>query len=435
MMVPTFSLIRDSSTTRALGVTGVVDLDHPIPSDLSRLTVHAHSHCCWGEREAFSSPSGSSVISSCRVLKIHLASPDDMDSLTSAHSNYYNLDGDEPDPTPEGPFVRSLQCHILHHSLENACIDKLVLRGVPVIYGNVNPDLFTSSAFETVKEAVLVFDIDSMNSTNASTVDTYRTDCFECSRTEHEGDEVLQPCFNPGQMQFAEIGDLASGVPSNVEDLTYIFWSPKPNTDITPSCCRLLEPCPDCEDDCFGDSDPAESTRDSAGEHVACWQEGFWEDLAEALAPRLLHGLRAVTIVNASAIIPVGPAQEQHVRAITTGVATHDKYETKFREILSEWLISEHGVAPDKVKEYADRVHFKYMKDWLLSTEWEDVFSWSEVKPWLEFKRPALITDYFKPVDPNAVKWRKDMDPMERISLRHRRSTMKRTKPSKSTWG
>lgn len=199
MMVPTFSLIRDSSTTRALGVTGVVDLDHPIPSDLSRLTVHAHSHCCWGEREPFSSPSGSSVISSCRVLKIHLASPDDMDSLTSAHSNYYNLDGDEPDPTPEGPFVRSLQCHILHHSLENACIDKLVLRGVPVIYGNVNPDLFASSAFETVKEAVLVFDIDSMNSTNASTVDTYRTDCFECSRTEHEGTRCSSPASTPAK--------------------------------------------------------------------------------------------------------------------------------------------------------------------------------------------------------------------------------------------
>lgn len=76
-----------------------------------------------------------------------------------------------------------------------------------------------------------------------------------------------------------------------------------------------------------------------------------------------------------------------------------------------------------------------YLNEWLLSTEWEDVFTWREVKPWFEFKRPALITDYFKPVDQDAIKGRNDMDLLERDSLRDRRSTMKCTKPNKYTWG
>lgn len=153
------------------------------------------------------------------------------------------------------------------------------------------------------------------------------------------------------------------------------------------------------------------------------------------MAPQLLNRLRKLTIVNASAIIPAGAPRKQYLFDIATGTASHAKFEDKFGELLAHYLFSDHGITSARAEEYAERVHFMYMKDWLQTTEWEDVFaSYKEVKPWLDFKPSGLITDYFKPHKPDAVQWRKDMDAMERIALRHRRSTMKRTKPNKYTW-
>lgn len=426
---PFFILLYDLAIMRALEVTGEVDKLQPLPKELGYLLVYSHQHCCHREREPFSSPSGSQIISSCRVLNVHLTSPNSKDSISSAHPIYFDPEGRLIDQQPVGPFLQPLQCHILHFALENARVDKLVLRNVPVIYGNVDPDLIAASAFETVKEAVLVLEIDSMNEANTSTVTEHLSDCFKCSEEEHDGIEVVRPCLNPGELQRPEIGSLASAVPPNVRDLTFVFWTPRPGTDVTPSCCTPLRQCSDCEeDDGNGEGDG------DADKQSSCWQEKFWTDLADAIAPKLLHQLRAVTIVNASAIIPGGAVREQHVRPISTGLATHTSWEAEFRDTLSYCLTGNYGIAPDQVNTYVDRVHFKYMNEWLLSTEWEDVFTWQEVKPWLEFKRPALITDYFKPETPDAVQWRKDMGHEERISLRHKRSLMKRTKPNKYTW-
>ncbi|EKD04796.1 hypothetical protein A1Q2_00907 [Trichosporon asahii var. asahii CBS 8904] len=424
---PCFFLLHDNSFLEALAVIGDIDEDQPIPKDLSYMCLFAHAHCCNREREPFSSPTGSPFISSCRVLNVHLALPDDEDNISSAHADYFNPGWRLVDRPLEGPYLQPLQCHILHHALEDARVDKLVLRNVPVIYGNVDPDLLPPSAAETVKEAVLVLNVDSMNEANRSLVEDYLAESFDCFEEEHDGIESVRPCMEPGELERPEIGSLASAVPPNVEDLTLVFWTPRPRTDATPTCCMPVPLCEECE------TKDSEDTSD-AEKQPSCWQEKFWNDLADTVAPRLIHQLGAVTIVNASAIVPAGAVREQYVRPISTGVATHTTFEKKYCNILSSRLTGEYGVQSGRVKEYVDRVHFEYMSDWLLSTEWEDVFEWSEVKPWLQFKRPALITDYFKPVDPDTVKWRKDMNPTERISLRHKRSTMKRTKPNKYTW-
>lgn len=414
-----FPLIKGSDENEALQHAQQSSV---VSRDLSCLIVHPHDYC--GKWELSSSPSKPSSLSSCRVLRIHLGFPDHIDNIARTHI-IDDIDTDEDSIEPSGgPDLWHLPCDFLLHALESARIEKLVLRKVPVIYGHVDPDLVPFPASTTVREAVMVLDVDSMSFSNEFLIYDYGTLCST------EGPICADP---PEELEYPQTGSIASALPPNVEELTFVFWGPSPDKEVAPSCCYAHEICPECPDNSGYDSGSSVSS-DETEEQTSCWEDNFWKELAAAIAPKLLSKLRVLTIVNASGIVPDGAARQQILSAISTGVATHVKLEAKFRKILFERLSVEHGIATDKVEECVGRVKFMYMKDWILSTDWEDVFSWAEVRPWLEFKPPALITDYFKPVDPDAVKWRKDMTRAERFELRHKRSKMKRTKPNKYTW-
>lgn len=387
--------------------------DNTIPRHINRLTVKPHDHCCSESRSFHQIHTGLVSFSSCQVLAVNLTPPDEEDDIASAHYRHF-------DPCPSGAVaMQPFYCSALHLALQNAKIDKLVLRNVPVAYGNVDPDLLDFAAFQTVREAVLLLDVNSMSEHNTSTLYDW-----------YDFDDFYEPvCIAAApELSFPEVGSLASALPPNVEDLTFVFWTTRPATEVAPFCCTTYETYSDC-----GDDDEVDSDREPAVHQFSCWEERFWRDLAAALAPKLLFELRAVTIVNASNIVLDGAARDPAFSAIESGAATHVKAEKKFRGILHGQLTKQCGMSSDEAGDYVDRVKFKYMKDWLVSTDWEDVFTWKEVKPWLQFKR-SLITDYFKPVDRDAVKWRNNLTEAQRFQLRVERSSARKKKPNTYNW-
>lgn len=93
---PCFFLLHDNAILEAVAVIGDIDEDQPIPKDLSYMRLFAHAHCCNREREPFSSPTGSPFISSCRVLNVHLALPDDEDTYPARMLTISTQDGGLP---------------------------------------------------------------------------------------------------------------------------------------------------------------------------------------------------------------------------------------------------------------------------------------------------------------------------------------------------
>lgn len=135
-------LLRDNTKT---------SIPQCAPKDVSCLTVRVHDRCSTQVRSFFPSPERSPLISSCQVLKVHLAPPDDNVHMANPHKFYFprapwGEDEDEYD-TEDDPLedcVMSkgpLECQVLHFALEDATITKLVLRDVPLVYGNVDPNL------------------------------------------------------------------------------------------------------------------------------------------------------------------------------------------------------------------------------------------------------------------------------------------------------
>lgn len=265
---PTFSLLDENSMIKK-EEPGRSLKPQTIPRDLSCLTVHSHEHCRERWFDTFTSPSLSSLILSCRVLKVHLGAPDDKDSIASVHARYFGLNDNEGQPAII-PRVHPLHCHLLHYALEDAHIDKLVLHNVPVVYGNVDPDLLGLSAFKTVKEAVLVLNVDSMNSTNVSAIDWHSSECVNCQAWLGD-DEGWQPCLQEEVLQLPKTGSMASALPPNVEELTVVFRTPRPGMEVTPSCCRALEPCSDCTEAGVED----DWSPDAKGRHRSCWEEEY----------------------------------------------------------------------------------------------------------------------------------------------------------------
>ncbi|EJT45719.1 hypothetical protein A1Q1_05868 [Trichosporon asahii var. asahii CBS 2479] len=390
-----------------------------IPENLRCLTVGKHWRCYPGSRTPFAASLETPIISSCRVLKVLLASPDDRDHIASPHSDYFPLSlsarlelsevsEDDTDIPYEYVCVLPLECQLLHFGVKDADICKLVLRNVPLVFGNVDPGLLPLTTSHRIQEAVIAFNLYSMSSSNGDAMESWYGG----------GDDPI--CSEaPEELAYPAIGSIGSGVPPNVESLTFVFWTYCPEEVSAPPCCYVRELW-DCmeEEEHHLDED---GDRESEPPHESCWEEGFWRELAVAVAPLFLRNLRQLTIVNASSIVPTGAPPQATLELMSSGLFRHDVFETKFRVQLYDHLCSDHSVTPDKARECVGHVKFKYTKDWLLFTDWDDVFSWSEVRPWLEFKRPALITDYFKPVDAEAAKWRSDMNKAERYHLEKRR--------------
>lgn len=346
-------------------------LDHA-PENLSCLTVTAHTQCYEESRLPFASIAGFSFVSSCQVLRVMLECPDDIDNVASSHYYHFpdlpnSYDGSYFDATV-GDYicVHSVECQLLHFALEDAWVDKLVLRNVPLVYGNVDPDLLAPSATQTIREAVIVFDIEAMGLSNDERLHEWCR--FGCDGS---------ICMNDRErLCFPNIGSIGSAVPQNVDELTFVFWTNQPTREVAPMCCYVTETYEE-----GGDHLSVPNV-----EHTSCWEGKFWPNLAAAVVPLLLHKLRQITIVNARGIVPTGAQRRPVISAIWAGVGSHDALESKFRVLLFAHLSSEADVTPEKARDCVDRVKFMYMNDWLLSTDSEDVFSPKEVKPWLEFK-------------------------------------------------
>lgn len=401
----------------------------PVPKDIRCLTVAKHERCNSQTRKPFASSTGTPRINSCAVLQVILASPNDRDHFASPHSVYYpraltaypESDGepfDYPEEEAEYMCVEALECQLLHFALEDATVTKLVLKDVPLVYGNVDPDLLFMSASQTIEEAVIVYKMWSMSASNDdATEDWY-----------YHGDGEPICLQAPERLAYPAQGSIGSAIPPNVKSLTLVFWLRRPGDEVTPLCCRVPDPW-DCWSD--DDEDGDDGTSETEDGHESCWEGGVWRDLAVAVAPLLLHKLDRVTIVNASSIVPTGEPPQATLELISDGLAKHDIVETKLRVQLYDHLRAAHNVSTDGAEELVSRVKFMYVKEWLLQSDWEDVFTWFEVRPWLEFKAPARITDYFKPTDSEGVKWRRDMDEAERFHLKNLKQ--REAKPGKNT--
>lgn len=269
------------------------DRPRSFPRHLSSLTVLPHEHfSAPPEGETFFNFASPPQVSSCRVLTVHLFAPDDYDNLSSAHVfNGYPGPAPEAEDLEDGHYVRPLQCYMLHFALENARIDKLVLRNVPVVWGRVDPDLLSLSALQTVREAVIVLNADGMSDIHTGIIEDWN-----CSE-DVEGEPVCAELFE--SLAYPLKGSIGTTLPRNAEELTFVFWTPKPAQEVSPSCCSASGR-PTRYNDESGDY----GTFDRGDEHESCWEDGFWYELAEAVVPMLLHKLRRVTIVNASSIIP-----------------------------------------------------------------------------------------------------------------------------------
>lgn len=407
-------LLSGYVVTEAENVTYPFMGEHPprlVPRNVHCLTVLPHLDCYESDRIPFMSTSGLPLISSCRVLKVMLDFPDDEDHIASPHPYYFpppqEEDSDDNSVDEECISVHPLECRILHFALQDAQVAKLVLRHVPLVYGNVNPELMSSSAFCTVSEGVLVFKVGAMS----QSVDGV----FEDWHMNH--DEDIPLCLAcPEVLNFPVIGGLDCALPPNVERLTFVFWTSRPGEEVAPPCCRVREPW----DWSGAEDNRMEGSSEPEAGHKSCWEEGCWRYLAEAVVPLLLHKLIRVTIVNASSIVPTRAPPQASLELISEGIARHDIFETKLRAQLYDCLRAAHNVLHDRAEELVSRVSFMYMKEWLQQTDWEDVFSWSEVRPWLNFKAPAPIADCFKPAISDGVKRKRDMDEAERFHLKHR---------------
>ncbi|EKD04797.1 hypothetical protein A1Q2_00908 [Trichosporon asahii var. asahii CBS 8904] len=343
-----------------------------VPENISCLTVTEHYNCYKKGRLPFASSAGLPLVSSCRVLRIILNSPDVEDNITGSHYTEFSnpLDPDDFDEgvDVEGKYicVHFVYCQVLHFALEEATVDKLILRNVPLVHGNVDPDFLAPSVSQTIREAVIVFDPEAASYSNNERLEDW--DQFW-----HDG-LICKQGF--GLLDYPVIGDIACSVPPNVEELTFVFWTDRPTKEVAPACCCVTKSW-----DGYEDRFLVRNVK-----HTSCWEEDFWPTLAAAMVPLLLHKLRQITIVNARGIVPTGAQRRPVISAIWAGVGTHDALESKFRVLLFAHLSSEPGVTPERARDCVDRVKFTYMNDWLLSTDSEDVFSRKEVKPWLEFK-------------------------------------------------
>lgn len=361
-------------------------------------------------------------ITSCRVLSIHLGAPADESGLVSTHPYAEPFDEDPAHP----PLSHPADCHLLRTVLENTEVGKLVLRNVPIAYAGVDPDLLSHATSHTIEEVVIVF-----NGTRIS--DRIKDKIWEWEENYTCQDEIL-PCFDFDQRV---IYDLEPIFLPNAGDFTFVFWTGRPAAEFATLCCSARDDF-DPQDDgrpphC--DCPPSSPFHDAIDfeRHYSCWEGGFLREISAAIAEHSKKtSIRKITIVNASAIVPDGSNRKDALLTISMGIAKHDTFEQRFRKAFQTQL--QGRVGPDKAQSLQDRVEFKSMKDWLSTSAWEDVFDAKEVKPWMDFKRHAQITDWFKPESPDDVKWRKEVDGRERVKLIHRRISARRLKPSKNSW-
>lgn len=361
-------------------------------------------------------------ISSCRVLVVNLGLPDVDFNIASVHSA---PDIDDIPAQHHPPLSHPSSCNFIRTALGGVAVDKLVLRDVPLAYGRMDPDMLSVATAWTVQEVVVTFDATSTSLDHFIGLEKWR-ERYTCEEW------TVRPCEE--QIDGPVVYELESIFLPTAKDFTFVFWAPKPGVEVATECCNYLETIaadagehfPPCT--CLSSEDHEEFDLDR---HFSCWEEEFLEELAEAI---VLHAdtIRKVTVVNACAIVPTDSSREQTLLAISSGLATHsileDRLRLKLRFLLAA-LDSEHVA-----QKVVDRIEFKYMKDWLGSTAWEDVFEWHEVKPWMRSRRQPLITEHFKPESPDTIKWRKEMDAQERAMLRRRRTSVKRIKPNKYKW-
>lgn len=336
------------------------------PLDLLKLNVHPHTHCYPSDHEKMTLPS----IASCRVLSIGLRVPDNEDHMASAHTAHFRDDPEHFDPTEEFS-LRPLHCHMLHVVLDNAFVDKLVLHNVPAVYGNVDPDLIAESAFRTIREAVLLLNLDSLGYTNEHVMDRWHA-------THKPWERICE--ISPESLEYPR-GSIATALPPNVEELTFVFTPTdheldEPEGDAIPYCCHA-------DPDQFKslsklDADLAVLRDDDA--QASCWQEPFWRELAAAIAPLFFSRLCRVTVVNASIIVPKGQARTPTIAAIKDGTASHSKHEMALHRILREHLSANYELSSEQIGELIGRVRFMYKGEWMFSTDWEDVWRWEAVK-------------------------------------------------------
>lgn len=351
--------------------------------DIDRVEVHDHEYL--RDRRCVFDGCFHITIPSCRVLSIHLESPGDDFCVAGVH--FLEMGITYPN-TSHPPMKYPTDCHLFQDMFQQLTAEKLVLCNVPVAYSGVDPGLLSPATFKSIREVVVLFDAESTTTEHALEVEDWVKN--------HRCSEGKRPCIPEFETRVT-IHDLDPLFPPNATEFTFVFWTFKPGTEVTTCCCNALEtryrysegPAPEADHNfccsCSCSSDDEDSEPDI---HRSCWQGQFIDRVAEAIA---VHAKRTtiskITIVNASAIVPEACSRSVTLRAIHAGQATHDALEGEFREALLFFLLRVGGgMEPIDAQKILDRLEFLYMRDWLAKTEWEDVFNWCVVKPWLEFE-------------------------------------------------